>query len=363
MDLDSEFRDYHRAHIEQARQKRSGLGAKSHVGSGLTDDMLRELEGRVETASEPDLTYDRWPCVFSFVVRHSEEALAELDADIDLVLSRTAGSRKDSVGAFLRTSQRRTGAWFGGLFEVWSKATFLKKAEEVQLDVGVPSGRDHDISAIIGSHRVHFECSVLTQDDEARDVWDRFLEHKKLNLDQVLVRPGPFCPPNSKGPSLYYETLRLYAKVYDKLAKNLDPAKSQFVVNQPNVLLICFAGPGVGSDRPGVGWGLEELFSCHPKIARTGVPESFTDISLETWADFTAKQLIAQEKMTVEWYCENSHCVLEGPRHLGGALLFDDSKLAGARINYNAFERCRVSHADMAALERLLAEPAKYFTH
>jgi len=297
------------------------------------------------------------------ILQHSEEALAELDADIDLVLSRTDSWRKNSITKFLQTQDRRTGTWFGGLFEVWSKATFLKKGVDVQLDVALPNGRDHDICAVVGGRRLHFECTVLTQDDEAREVWNRFMEHKKLSPNQVLVRPGPFCPANAKGPSHYYETLRLYVKVFDKLTKDLDPAKSQFVEGEPNILLTCFAGPGVGSDRPGVRWGFEELFVSHPKMARTVVPESFTDISLEAWVDYRANELVAQGIMTVEWYCENSHRVLEAPRRLGGALLFDNSSLAAGRVNYSASEKCRISHAEMAELERLLACPAKYFVH
>ncbi len=297
----SDIRDYHRAEIEEARQKRDRLGAKSHVGTALTDVILEELGKRVQTAPEPDLTYGYWPYIFSFSMLHSDEALAELDADIDLVLTRTDPCRKSSVTKFLQTRDPRTGVWFGGLFEVWSKATFLKKGMDVQLDVAVPNGRDHDISAIIGSRRFHFECTVLTEDDEAREVWKKFMQHKKLNPDQVLTRPGPFCPPNAKGPSHYYQTLRLYAKVYDKVAPNLDPSRSQLLEQEPNVLLICFSGPTVGADRPEVLWGLEELFACHPKMARTVVPESFTDISLEAWTDFRAKELIVQGEMTAEW--------------------------------------------------------------
>jgi hypothetical protein len=360
---ESNFRDYHRAEIDEVRQKRCLLGAKSYVGAALTDEILEEVSTRVESAREPDLTYGYWPYIFSFFAVHSEEALGELDADIDLVLIRTDSSRKNSVTKFLSTMDRRTGVWYGGLFEVWSKATFIRRGTDVQLDVAMPNGRDHDISAVIGGRVFHFECTVLTEDDESRAVWGRFLEHKRLNPDQVLVRPGPFCPPVAKGPSHYYEMLRLYAKVFDKLAKNLDPARSQFAEGEPNLVLTCFAGPGVGFERPGVRWGFEELFANNPKIARTVVPESFTDISLDAWAKFTANELIAQGKMNVEWYCENSSRVLEAPRRLAGALAFNNSRLAGARVNYNAWEKCTMSHADMAELERLLTGSAKYFAH
>jgi hypothetical protein len=97
-------------------------------------------------------------------------------------------------------------------------------------------------------------------------------------------------------------------------------------------------------------------------MARLVAPESFTDISLEAWADYRAKELIAQGKITPEWYYENSRRVLQAPRLLGGSLLFNAYRNAGARINYNAVAHCQLSHANMAALEELLAEPAEYFS-
>ena len=171
----------------------------------------------------------------------------------------------------------------------------------------MPNGRDHDISIVVVDRRFHIECTVLTEDDESRGVWDRYVESKKLNPDQVLIRPGPFCPPNSKGPSPYYMTLRLYAKVFDKLTKELDPAKGQFGEEVPNLLLICFAGLGMRADHPGIRWGIEELFANNPKMARTAVPESFTDISLDARADFRADELIRKGEISADWYCENSN--------------------------------------------------------
>jgi hypothetical protein len=361
MSEESETRDYHRSELDDARKKRSQLGAKSYVAAALTDDMLQEIDYRIETAWLPDLTYCYSPYVFGFVLQHDAETLADLDADIHLVLNHTNPLQKRSITTFLQTRDGRTGQWFSGLFEVWTKATFLKKGEQVQLDVPVGNGRNHDISAVVGGRRFHFECSVLTQDDEAVDVWKRFIEHKKLNPDQVLVRPGPFCPPNAKGPSPYYHSLRFYAKVYDKLTKNLDPAKGQFKEAEPNIMLTCFAGPGVPSEDPGIQWGLEELFNCHPRMARTVVPEPFTDISLEAWADFRARELIDQGKIKIEWYLENSHRVLEAPRCLGAMLLFDHSRFAAGRVNYNAARASALSHGEMAELEQLVMSPAKYF--
>ena len=187
------------------------------------------------------------------------------------------------------------------------------------------------------------------------------MEQMKLDPNQVLIRPGPLCPKKAKGPSPYYETLRLYAKVFDKLTKDLDPAKGQFNERERNILLTCFAGPGVGTDRPSVSWGFEELFVSHPRTVQKVCPETFTDISLEAWVDYRAKELIDKGKMNVEWYYTNSHKALSAPRLLGGARPFDSSRLACGRVNYTAAAESSVSHAAMAELEQLLARPAKYF--
>lgn len=106
--------------------------------------------------------------------------------------------------------------------------------------------------------------------------------------------------------------------------------------------------------------GFEELFANNPKFARTVIPESFTDISLDAWCDFTAKELIAKGEITADWYCQNSNRVLSAPRQLGCAVLFDNSKLSGGRVNYNGNGKCTISHSEIAQIEQLLSVPAKY---
>jgi hypothetical protein len=156
-------------------------------------------------------------------------------------------------------------------------------------------------------------------------------------------------------------TLRFYAKVFDKVAKDLNPSKSQFADDEPNVFLVSFSGLGVRSDNPGVGWALDELFADQPKIARAVVPESFIDISLGAWVDFRAKELINQRKMPIEWYCDHSHEVMAAIRRVGAILLFDGSGLANSRINYNARRGCLISHDEIAEIEELFRKEASYW--
>ena len=59
MSCDSEARSYYLTSIEQARQKRSRLGANSRVGQSLTDAILLDVATHVETAPAHDLPFDR----------------------------------------------------------------------------------------------------------------------------------------------------------------------------------------------------------------------------------------------------------------------------------------------------------------
>ncbi len=361
--LTQNARDFHRRDLTVARERRDTLPPSSHVRQAMTDELLDQLHARIEgTADVADLNYGYWPCIFGFLGRAPDDAIADLDRDLDLVLSHTAAARRSSVTGFLHTrATDHDSRWYGGLFEVFAKATLLRSAQNVEFDVPLLNGRDHDISATIVGRRIHFECTVITNDDESRAVWDRFLVDKKRDPRKTLIRPGSYDPPNAKGPSPYYMPLRLYGKIYDKVAKNLDPTKSQCVDNEPNTILVCFAGPGVDTGHHGVGWAFEELFADLPKMPRTGVPEGFTDISLQAWADFTANNLIASGKMAGDWYCEHSSDVLAAPRRLGGAMLFDGTTFAKARLNYNAHASSTVTHAEMAELERMLSRPCNYW--
>ena len=84
------------------------------------------------------------------------------------------------------------------------------------------------------------ECTVITDGDEDQGTWGRFIAAKSLDSNAVLVRPGKFGPPDAKSPSSYNNCVCLFAKVYDKLVKDLDPSKSQFADDCPNLLLISF---------------------------------------------------------------------------------------------------------------------------
>jgi hypothetical protein len=321
------------------RAKRDRLPNGSLVRIALSGDVLQQVDRKIREKSLADLSYDFWPPIYGFFALKSDDAIAEFDRDIRLVIQHVASNKVSGVLQFMAAREGcRHGDWYGGLFDLWTKATFAKSGKPFELDRPLPNGRDSDVCIQMNGRRFHVESTVFTRDDESEVVWRRYLIDKRLDPNKVLVRPGPYCPPNAKGPSLYYLTLRLYAKIFDKLAKNLNPSKSQFADDEPNVLLVSCSSAEARPDSPSVGWALDELFADQPKMTGMFVPESHLDISLNAWVDYRASELIAQKKMTASWFCEHSNEVMAAPRRLGAILLFDGCKLRNSRINYNSTE-------------------------
>jgi len=213
----------------------------------------------------------------------------------------------------------------------------------------------------INGRFIRLENTVITEDDESRAVWANYCEAKKHGEDEFLMRPGKYDPPNAKGPSPYYNARRIYPKVYDKLALDFDPSRSQCADDEPNVILLSFSGPGVFPDDPGYSWALDFLFnpwfdSDHQKEKAAGVP----DVSLKGWLDHHATDICNKKLLTTEQYAKSFDDLLNAPRKLGGIMLFKNCSLMSARINYHAYEQCSLSHAKMAELEELFSLPPGY---
>jgi hypothetical protein len=96
-------------------------------------------------------------------------------------------------------------------------------------------------------------------------------------------------------------------------------------------------------------------------MVRTVAPDGFTDISLDAWIDFTAKDLIARGTMSVEFFCDKFGEIMAAPRQLGGILLFDGATLTGSRVNYNANDACRVNHRQMSKIEDVFGSGASWW--
>lgn len=337
--------------IKKVRETVAALGTSSHIGTAMPGARLDGLEQCVQVTPAQDLQYSKWPPTFGLLASSDIEEVRLIDKDIDLVIAKSKPEKAREIVGFLAASETdKIGTWYGGMFDVWSKCVAIRSGLSAEFDRLLPNGRDHDILLDLGGTKLNLENTVITQDDESLKVWDRFLSDKRSDPTKVLIRPGPYCPPNAKGPSPYYDTLRVYAKVFDKVAKQLNPGKSQFPKDEKNVLLLSFCGIGVNALSPSVGWALDELFACQPRGKREGAGK---DISLQAWTDFTANELIASAKISVDDYVSRFQDIFRALRRLSGVLLFDDKKLVDARVNYNADEPSRISHGEISKLEEL----------
>ncbi|MGH7136323.1 MAG: hypothetical protein ACREHD_11325, partial [Pirellulales bacterium] len=326
--------------------------------------LLDQAERRVRSASIAELGFGKWPIVLAFAASYSAAAIKSLDADIDTVLARTPSKARDGVANFLSAKGKRARSlWYSGLFDVWTKATAIRKQLSIGIDRDLPNGRNADIWLIVAGRQMCVECTALTEDDESCEVWDRFMQEKMGGYEGVLRRPGPFCPPGAKGPSPYYNALRVYAKVYDKLASTrLDPEQSQFASCTPSALLVSLSGPGVDPNAHGIDWALDELFMVQPRWqpGPTSGTARAASITLPSWLDFTAERLIASRRLKRADYDANRDRLLQAPRTIGGVLLFKDCELVAARMNYNALPEHRLTHAEMAKLETAFRRSTSY---
>jgi hypothetical protein len=345
--------------LARARDRLEQLPATSRLRTALPEGYFAKLEQYIEQVK--DLRY--WPPFFGFLLKASGSKLVALESDLDLVLRNHPRESEKDLTDLVRADKGDGRTWHAGLFDLWVRATLLRQHRAPEFDVLLPNGRNTDVRLQVGQRRIRLENTVLTEDDESKEVFDRFLDAKTAQTiasDAPLSRPGPFDPPDAKGPSPFYNTVRLYAKVYDKLAARLDPDKSQCADDEPNVLLVSFAGFGVAPDDPGYGWALDGLLGT---FWGSATDDDGYDISLRGWLLRHLDDLVAKNMITLDEYhkrIDNLGDTAAVRGRLSGIVLFDDFRLAQARINYNAREPCLLTHGEMAKLERLLDKTPVY---
>jgi hypothetical protein len=322
-----------------------GLPAGSPIAAVLTDDYLEKQRAWVE--AEPDLEQAEWPPLLGWAIAPwRADAIALLDSDVRLIRDHPTSDPVQAT-AWLSARPGELRKFRAGLVETAAKARALAFAEDndtwtVSFDAPLANGRDVDILLAGPDRSYYIECTVITESDEDQQVHDEWLEARKSDPDLLLARPGPFDSANAKGPSPYYDTNRLYMKVFDKLQKGGDPAQSQTSPDCPNILLLsCF--PAHSSPlpfSPGLKWAFDELFAGQPNMGAikqmppgTAVP----DISPMTF-------------LTTQWPATATD-LLQSPRRLSGALIFNCLGLQGGRINYNANPEQQISHLEMTMLE------------
>ncbi len=347
--------------IASVREKLELFPEGSYIRDALSPERINEIVERIERSPVEDLEWAYWPPLFLFLDRRSVSEIQEFEGDIYLIVKHSKRKSALEITQFLKSRYQDDRLWASGLFETFVKSRFLKEGVSIELDHYLPNGRDTDILVDMGEKPFYMECTAITESDEDKEVWDRFLSSKKADPNTILVRPGKFDSPDSKSPSPYYDTLRFYAKVYDKLAKDLDPRKSQMCEDAPNVLLISFYSPRapLSPTSLGVGWALDELLADQPKsgVRLKDHPPGITDVSFMAWLDFTAKDLHHKSRLDLKKFSEDFREIVAAPRRIGGILLFEVCSFKLSRVNYNANGKCRLSHQEIARFERLLMTP------
>jgi hypothetical protein len=353
--------------VVAVRERMSFIPEGGPIRTALPSNRVDEIALKIDRSCVEDLKWATWPPLFLFIYRHSVQEVQEFERDIGLIVKHSKRNRVLRITQFLKAEARQDRLWGGGLFETFVKARFLKERIAVEFDYVLPNRKEIDIRLEIEGKVYSLECTVITESDEDRKVWERFMAAKKMDQNAVLSRPGKFDLPNSKSPSPYYDCLRFYAKVYDKLARNLNPRESQMAEDNSNILLISFysATAPLSATSEGVGWALDELLADQPK---TGVrlkdhAPGMVDISFLAWLQFTADDLHQRALLSLDTYCNNFHEIVAAPRKLGGILLFDGCSLTTARANYNAEVRHMLYHHEIARLEKLFECPPNYCRH
>lgn len=338
--------------IDAAQAAAHSLPADRPVRAVLTDTYIEEQRGRAET--ESDIERAVWPPLLMYAMQpwHTPDQLALLDGDVTRLRDHPTGDPLHAI-SWLAASGTNAREWRAGYFETCMKIKALEiatgnDAAEVAFDARLPSGRDADIKLSVDDRSYYLECTVITESDEDQKVQAAWLEARRSDPGLRLVRPGPFDPPGSKGPSPYYDANRFYIKVFDKLQKGGDPVKTQTSDDSPNILLLsCW--PNFGSPlpfSPALGWAFDELFGGQPNmgsIKEMPPNSSLDDISLLTF-------------LRREWPA-TAHDLVACPSRLSGALFFNCVGLQGGRINYNARDTHSISHLEMVFLESVFTPP------
>lgn len=346
----SECRCHLLSEFEKVKMLLNDLPQDSLIREALDNEKLKEIKNRINTLDDKELEVAYHPPVFCFLLKDNKEIVTSLDGDMRLVINHTAVCKAQIV-SFLKAGERQDREWLSGIFDLGIKARILSVVYNkcVKLEYPVEINSDKKCDAVINcKHRSYYiESTVLNQSDEDRAVHERWMNDIKKGGNRVLGRPGKFDQPNSKGPSPYYDCWRTYVKVYDKLALDFDPQKTQMSSNGPNLLLLSNQG---ALGLMGVQWAIDELFIDQPAGKRNGP----TDISLKAWLEHTAKERnLLKETFNVKY-----NDLMSAPRKISGVLVFQDNKLVHSQINYHA--KHKLTHREMSIFEEIFTTPFEY---
>lgn len=331
-------KQYFIAMIDEVRAKLARLANNSPIRRCYPETRLETIRAKITVSNVEDLERGCWQPPFLFLRNSSDAAILALDDDLRLVESHSVTDGKELFN-FLAIESEDMQPWIGRVFELYVKATALRSAEvlNTSLDWKLPNRRRPDLKIELGSRDICIECTSLGESNASDDRWRAHTDMLHVNRDEVFV----------EGQDAYTQSRRLYAKVFDKIAPQLDVRRSQLNEGGPNLLLISLNAviSDLATSSPAIGWALDELFASQPTGDRSPA-------SLCEW--------LLRKRDSAKPAASSFDDLLKALAQVSGILAFDGCKFGAARINYNADAVHMISHAEMAAMERLLSVPPLY---
>ncbi len=350
--------------VDKVRRKVRELPDGSHIKDAMDDERLDEIRASILDTPGSELEGIRWPQIYGFIKGRGMPDIEELDTDIDLVHARTPSKHQKGVVSFLRSRQWRE--WYAATFEIFVKSRCLRVFPgDVELDYELDNGKDVDLRVGIDGSPVCLECSALTDSDSDRKASDAYWEARAAGYKGNHVRPGPHDQSDGRGLDDAYEVVRIYAKVYDKMAPGFDVDKGQLSAEYPNVYLLSWGGRSDGLPAElhfdlAIPWAFDEMFTRGLPRHDPSLDGQF-ETSLRHWFHKRAETLAEGGLLDLDAYNADWHGYTERlsrvRRKLGGGVLFENLKLRQGRIHYNADARWAVSHRQMASLLDALSDP------
>lgn len=350
--------------VDGVRRKLEALPEDSHIRAAVDEPRLEGIKASILDTPDTELEGKYWPPIYLFLRGRSMADIEELDADIDLVYAQTPHKHQKGSVQFLRSDLSRD--WSAGTFEIFTKSRCLRALSGgVSLDYELESGKDVDLRVSLDGQAVCLECSALTLSDSDRKVWDAHWKARAAGYKGNLVRPGVHDQGDGKGLDDAYEVVRIYDKVYDKMAPGFDVDRGQLSPVEPNVYLLSW-GQRIGGLPAechfdfAIPWAFDEIFTASLPRPEP-VEEGQFDTSLRRWFDIRAGVLAEHGKLDISAYeadrCGYHERLQLVRKKLSGVLLFNGLELRQGRIHYNSDEQWGLSHRQMALLTEILSEP------
>ena len=299
--------------LDSAKAATAGLPAESLIRPRLTESFWREVEQVMGSATSGPIGSLYFPPIVLLLAESPIERVLAFEDDLRAVLAATPAETRPDLTSFLTGRDERRGpctarGWCAGRFELSVKSRLLRSGMAVELDppVGPAKGMNPkraDILVRLGERTAYVECTALTESDLDRARWDGEMEAWRDEGGPAFVGGGQVTDQDGL-------ERRIFAKIFDKLAKGGDPAATQMPEGYLNVLALSVDTPtSVFSGQHHVlGWALDKLLTLH------------------------------------RW-------------RLSAVLVFDRCRLVHARVNYNAARPSRMTHAEISGLEEALSLP------